>query len=122
MNDYNIRLNLRKILREDIVSQAENSVYKSLEPLSNIAEVETEMVNEKLPFPRIVEKLPKNPKKSFIVYNNVYKTLKDGALKPEELKKLWTKHSSTKTITMFVRDIAKEIHKYYGNDTTELLK
>lgn len=126
MNNNNIRLSLRKLLREDFVSQTETSVMNKLAPLGNIAEDETVGINvgyyEKLPFPRIVEFLPNNPKKAFMVYNKLYETLKEGADTPEEVKQAWGKYSKTKNITMFVRHIAKIIKKYYGENTTEHLK
>ena len=130
MDDHKIITNLRRILREDIVSQAETSVYKSLEPLGNLGggklkEDETDNVDNgvlRLPFPRIVELVPKNPKKAFMLYNEVYKTLKEGSPTPDEVKKMWSKYSSSKNIIMFVRKIAKIISTYYGNNTTELLK
>ena len=125
MNDNNIRISLRKLLREDFVSQAETSVMNKLAPLGNIAEdetVDTGVVREKLNFPRILEILPNNPKKAFIIYSKLYETLEEGADTPEEVKQMWGKYSKTKNVIMFVRGIAKIIRKYYGENTTEYLK
>jgi|TARA_R110000787_G_scaffold95837_1_gene199036 hypothetical protein len=99
---------------------------KPLGDMGSVTEDETVGINvgyyEKLPFPRIVEFLPNNPKKAFMVYNKLYETLGEGADTPEEVKQAWGKYSKTKNITMFVRHIAKIIKKYYGENTTEYLK
>jgi len=130
MNDNNIRLNLRKILREDISSDAFSSVDQQLKPLvdlnlGNLEEVEkgeTKPYIEKLPFGKIFEKLPKNPKKAFMVYDKVYESLEEGAPTPEEITEMWEDKDGNNGIILYVRAMAKKIYKYSGDNTTELLK
>jgi len=93
--------------------------------LGNLEEVEngeTKPYIEKLPFGRIFEKLPKNPKKAFMVYNEVYESLKEGAPTPEEITEMWEKYADNNGIILYVRAMAKKIYKYSGDNTTELLK
>jgi len=124
MSDKNIKSLLRKILLEDVSTDATNKVHGHLEKL--VITKEEEGINNprvnKPSFPRFVEMIPKNPKKAFNIYKNVHTTLKEGAPTPEEVKKMWSKYAESKNIIMFVRRISKFIYKYYGDSTGEKLK
>ena len=130
MQDSDIKNLVRKILREDMSSDAISSVYNKLEPLTNlnlgnIKEVEktvSEPIIGGLAMGKILEKIPNNPKKAFMIYSSLYQTLTEGAPTIEEVKEMWKKYSESQNIIMYVMKISKIINKYQGNDTITFLK
>jgi len=130
MQDSDIKNLVRKILREDMSSDAISSVYNKLEPLTNlnlgnIKEVEktvSEPIIGGLAMGKILEKIPNNPKKAFMIYSSLYQTLTEGAPTIEEVKEMWKKYSESQNIIMYVMKISKIINKYQGNDTIKFLK
>jgi|TARA_R110002020_G_scaffold38780_10_gene116167 ABC-type dipeptide/oligopeptide/nickel transport system ATPase subunit len=125
MSEQNIKKLLRRILREDVVTDATNKVHGHLEKLVIAKEQEEgngRRVINKPSFPRIVEMMPQNPKKAFSLYENVYETLKEGAPTPKEVNSMWKKYAESTNIIMYVRRIAKFIHKYYGENTGQKIE
>ena len=147
MLDKEIKKRLHKILREEN-SPIENRVYSMLKPLANM-ELDEVKNNQGIeldeqgakppkkhknqernktaivrpPFVRLLEKMPLNPKKSFDIYKRVYDSLTHGAPSLSDVKKMWQEdYSKSKNIIIFVRKIAKFIHKHYGEKTEELMK
>jgi len=131
MNERNIKILFRQILsEEDIVANAENQVNKHIEPLAKMVGIEEDMEyseNDTVhvmrpPFPRIVEILPNNPKKAFMIYKKLHPTLKEEAPTPQEVRRIWNEYSETENIIMYVRRIAKIIYNHFGTTTSENLK